>query len=461
MALPLVVLLATSGGSFVLSDPFLWRLHTLYIAEFQGARAYFAKQPLILATVAMWLPFTVVLFQIAFVAFGKRSAAVRGLVAFALVPLIVEIILTASQIRWWGLAAAGLMASLVALASILEKEAISGRASRSWPLVFVALLFYPGLASAVGSEKNDLVYSREEIFGMAERNIAQWLTQRDGGQPAIVASTPTLTTSLVYHGNLRGLGTLYWENIEGLKRNAALFAASAAGPIPEIREDRLRYIVLASWEPFVEPYVRLNKSLALNQPVRPDAFGPVLLRGMMPPMGLRRLSYRLPQHPVLAGQSVAIFEVVDNESAGQGLAWAADYYIDMGDLETAAKLEPYLTNSSDLTALVALGRIQALRGEGALFPDTIKRVSAELPQAATLSFEEHIHLAELLWMADRADPARAVLTEGFSQMNEANLRQLTTSCLYQFTDLLKALGMEIPDERLRRLTEELAEPAKS
>ncbi len=307
--LPAAILLAGSR-TFLLSDPFLWRLHTQYILEFQGLGSYLGRRGFDFTALARVLPLALVLLPLVVLGRKATPAFRRVQLALAIVPAALEVVLATRQIRWWG------FASILALAATLpifplEKPAPTGLRGRGWRLI-CALLIAPGAASAVILAQAEAGYTQEDVHGLVERDLAAWLRLGAGRSPVVVLSTPDTTTSLIYHGSLQGLGTFYWENRDGLEAAAQIFAAPTAERARVlIASHHVTHIILASWDPFAAAYVQLARSLPPGSPLPVDSFAAALLGAGPLPAWLRAIPYPLPAHPALRGQRVWVYQVID------------------------------------------------------------------------------------------------------------------------------------------------------
>jgi hypothetical protein len=306
-ALPTAILLG-GGRAFLLADPFLWRLHTQYILEFQSLSSYLSRRGFDFTAIARVLPLALLVPSLVFL--GRRDTARfrKVQLALALGPAALESILATQQIRWWGFAAGLALVGTLPLLSDEEPSA-PGPRRRGWWLA-CALLLAPGAASALLLARADSAYGQDEVFGLAERDLASQLRLWAGPAPLVVLSTPDTTTSLIYHGSVEGLGTLYWENRDGLAAAAEIFAAPTAARAGELlRARRVGAIVLVSWDPFLAPYVRLARGLPPRGSLPAGSFAATLLgAGPLPPW-LRAIPYPLPPHPALRGQRVWIYAV--------------------------------------------------------------------------------------------------------------------------------------------------------
>ncbi len=307
--LPATILL-TGPRTFLVSDPFLWKLHTAYIIEFQDMGSYLARRGYDLTGWMRLWPFALASISLVLLLRPRLGSFRKCQLALALVPAAVEFILASQQIRWWGLASG--LALLTAIPWLDEPESAlpTGRRPRLWRLLAL-LLLVPGAVSALQTAQADADFSAADIVGLAERDLGEWIRLRAGNAPVNVLSTPDMTTALIYHGSVTGIGTFYWENRDGLQAAADIFAASSAAQAERLlRARHITHIVLVSWDPFWNAYVQLVRGLPPGTRLPRDAFVANLLSGASLPSWLRAVPYSLPAHPVLRGQSVWVFEVV-------------------------------------------------------------------------------------------------------------------------------------------------------
>jgi hypothetical protein len=135
------------------------------------------------------------------------------------------------------------------------------------------------------------------------------------------------------------LGTLYWENVEGLKKAARIFAApNAAEALRLIRKAGATHIVVASWDDFGMDYVKLLKDSGEIPEIPAEPFVKSLLDGAEPPDWIRPLYYPIPAVFGLEGQEVRIFAVLPDQSPLDALIHRGIYQLDAGDAQAAKKI---------------------------------------------------------------------------------------------------------------------------
>jgi hypothetical protein len=456
--LPAVMLL-TKGRAFVVSDPFLWRLHVQAITEFEGVTRFLAGKSASLGLVSNFLPALLLLPAAVLAGRGAVPRPWKAQLALALGPVLLYFALTADQVRWWGIAYGLLFALLMLTFALLEREPGLRRRAAVWQAACVLVLL-PGAVNAVQSLGRSAGVTRGEMETLAERDFAQWLRLRSGAERAVVLSSPATTTNLIYYGGLEGLGTLYWENLDGLEHAAAIFAAPSGGAAHAlIRRYGVTDIVLFSWNLFAEDYAQLYLDVPPGKPLPPDVFAERLLHGGGLPPWLRLIPYRLPDNPAFAGQSILLFEVVPDQTPVEAAVHLTDYLVEMGRMKLAARQAQVLAEfPHSVPALAMLAYFQGKAGEAEAFRGTLDRIAAEPVRGGALAPGDAVRLAFDLAAGGRADAARDVLRPCLARLDERALRHLTTGSLRDLLFLSERLRVPIIDPALRRLAIELLPP---
>ena len=320
----------------------------------------------------------------------------------------------------------------------------------------------PGAVSAVQRTWAGDDFTKEDLHHLVERDVAHWLRLRAGEAPVVVAGAPSSTTALISFGGVAGLGTLYWENAEGLKHAGALFAS----PSPEAARDLVRslgvtHIVLFSWDAFEVELAHEYRGLSPDTPIPADLFVAKLLSSAVPPPWLRAIPFKLPDNPALTGEQVRIWEVVPEQTPVQSVAHAVNYYLELGLPQVAERLVPVLAGfKDDLTASVMLGGIASRQRDAAAFSRAAERVDTQLSQVETLSLDDRVHLVVVLVVGQQTELARSQLLAALRMADETKLRHLTPGTLSDLLALSDALGVDWPETALKRLAERLVPPAR-
>ena len=378
------------------------------------------------------------------------DAAQRAAIALALGPGLIALVLACFQLRWWNLVDGALL--LLVVGAGLGH----GPGSSRWRWAAgVALGLAPGamLVATQAQAGTQSAVTEGEVEALVERDLAHWLANQAGAGGAVILAPPSLTTSLFFHGGLAGLGTPYWENKDGFAAAVRLAGATSPDEAQALARGRgLDYIVIPSWDPFLDEYARLGAAQADHSLIG-------LLHHWLPPRWLQPVPYRLPRIAGFEGHSVVIFKVVDVQDNATSLSHLAEYFVEMDQLEQAIAVTQALEHfyPSDLGALVARANVEQARGNAAGFADAVKELQPYLARGddRTLPWDRRVSLAIALAEGKQFEPAREQVRRCLTEMDEPRVRSLTTVSLYRFQVIGRAFGLPIPDQRLRELAREL------
>lgn len=456
LALPITILLFTAEV-FVVADPFVWKIHNLYIGEFQTVARVISVQGWTGTKMTSVLPVLLLVLPVASLFRKQTPPEGKALLAVALAPALIGWMLGSDQIRWLGLALA-LTVPVVALhLRMVKNRTVSVPGSPILWAIVCALVFVPGTVSAVRrailSGEPDL----EDVQSLAARDVAHWLRIRTNGAPTVVAAPPGTTSKLIYFGGLSGLGTLYWENAGGLRVSAEFFGAPTAAAAHDLAERLgVTHIVLISWDAFELDLAKAYRGVDPRGPTPGDTLAANLLGGLIPPLWLRGLPFVLPEHEDLTDERVRIWEVTDVQTPLEATVHAANYYLEMGMLDRTTPMARLLAGfRDDLIANVMLAGIASVRGDQASFSTILDRVVAQLSQADGLALDERIHLAGILAMGDRLELAREQVQACGREANDGALRKLTVGELTDFLALIDGFGLSLLDTQLERMAKEM------
>lgn len=450
----ITILVTTEGGKFIFSDPLGSHLSQHPLLTAPHLFAWLQRDGLSFAAVATMLPWLLIVPAIWQLGRGVLLLNQRVLIVIALGPVCVAGLLASQQLRWFSQGDAALVALLVALTA--TRGPIRRARRWGWAVLLVGLLL-PGVGLLLPAwrAQTRTALTEIEVAGIIERDLAHWLAQRSGGQ-AVVLAPPDLTTAFFYHGGLRGLGTLDWENEAGLK--AAIRIASATSPeeaLALLQKRGVTHIVIPSWDTTLDAYARLGSRLSGN------SFMTALNRWV--PLGwLRPLPYHWPKISGFEEQSVVVLEVGEEQDELTALIHQAGYFVEMGRLELAAGLEPELQRfPADLGARVAWAQIEAARGNAEnfkkIFNALINDLRSEVDQ--TLPWDQRVNLLAVLMHGDRADLAQPQVSRCLAEATEERVRALTSGALFRLLALSRKFNLEIADPALRELAFRLLPPS--
>jgi tetratricopeptide (TPR) repeat protein len=371
-------------------------------------------------------------------------------IAVAAGPVLVVLVLAIFRLGWWSMAEILLLTLVAVIASPPVAPTRSRRPYWIWSGAFV-LMLVPGVVLMIGETRADTrtVVSESDVVALVERDLAYWLANQAGPDGAVVLAPPNLTTSLYFHGGLSGLGTPYWENKDGFLVAVRIAGATSLEEAQAFAQRRhLTYIVLPSWDPFMDEYARLGSGRVEHSLVD-------LLHQWLPPRWLRPMPYHVPKIPGFEGWSAAIFQVTDVQDNPAALSRLAEYFVEMEQLDQAALVRQALERlfPTDLGALVARALVAHACGDNAGFTDAISTLPTRLARSedGALPWDRRVSLVIALTEDRRFELAREQTKRCLAELDEVRLRSLTTVSLYRLQVISKAFGLGIDDGRLHAL----------
>ncbi|HMD60381.1 MAG TPA: hypothetical protein VKG78_03070, partial [Opitutaceae bacterium] len=387
---------------------------------------------------------------------GASGAGRRVPIALAMGPVLAAAALTIRQIGWWNGVDAALLGLLIAAASAL-RSAPRPRLIAGLCGAFGAVVLLPGLAQLLRSVESAarVELGEGEVVGLVERDLAYWLAKHAGPDGAVVLAPPNVTSSLYYYGGIRGMATFGWEDLEGFQAAVRITSATTPEEAQElIGLHGTTHIIIPSWDPFMDAFARIGEGQVEG------TFLARLHQWNLPPW-LRPVPYLMPTIAGFEGQSAVILEVVDEQDDATAASRLAEYFVDMGQLELAAKAGRLLRRfPADLGALLARARVEAACGENEEFAAAIDLLVRRISNGADrdLAWDQRVGLAVVLVQSHHADLARPRLRQCIAELDEGKLRSLSTILLYRLQVLRRAFNLGIPDPALGALSLDLLPP---
>ncbi len=246
----------------------------------------------------------------------RPRSAISGALVVALVVAAATSVLGATQLRWWPLAQLmSLLAGLLVVADRIRGGEGLSIAGWSLPAALLCvpgtLLLWPGPAHRAGQP-----VSAAELESLILRDVAQALARRAPDNPVVLAP-PETTAALGFHARLRSIGTLNWENRDGMA--AALAIARATGveeSLALLRQRQVRFVVLPSWD-------RLLDEVADGAGGRRETSFLSELRRLELPVWARPIPFLFPDAGDGVRREVLVFEINgEGEDSGAALALA-------------------------------------------------------------------------------------------------------------------------------------------
>lgn len=303
-----VAIFAEGAKVFAPLDPFLARIHAS-IHEFEPLRTAILR--------VGWRPygdqlFISVLIFLLFLWWARSKPPVQERL---LVGFIGCLAVGATGLGWfqnrWLLTASGpqIGLSLVLMMGVVCRLRCGIRAPAI--LMLTALMFVPG-PWTLASERLLVERVRDVQLGetvqLLYRDIAGALLRSGADPRSVVLASPNTSVGVGYYGRLRTVGTLYWENTDGLRTSAEIFGTrDDAEAAARIHTQGITHVVMISTHDFLAEYdyaLRGKAGGADN-----EGFGRRLLYQHRVPVWLRPLDYSVPSPLAGLGFKVALFAV--------------------------------------------------------------------------------------------------------------------------------------------------------
>ncbi len=370
-AAPLAAILLAGDRVFWVSDKFLLSLHKEYILEFQSLLGLYGKEKQ-----SLWIPLFYH-FWIFAIAAGLTFLGVRRSIDCKLrcdlcllaPPVFVMQLLAVWQVRWGSAAAA--MWALVALAIFAAFLRLpAGNPTRTFAvmsaLTSIAIAFFSAtLPTAVASYHDETTALNSPIAesvggNLLLRDVARRISESSPGAVPTVLSGPNSSTELSYQAGLKTLGTLYWENMPGLKAAARIFAVPDGDEaLRLLTASGVTHIVVPSWDNFAAAY----DDLLAKTEGRPGgmAFFKSILDNEEYPIWLRPFAYPIPSSSGIDSQSVRIFAVLPSQNTFESWFYRGIYHFESGQPEKARRAfeQAALHRPSDARVKTYLQKIPA------------------------------------------------------------------------------------------------------
>ncbi len=317
MALAPLTMLIGGRAVFLPFDPFLAKLHREFVVEFM---------PLSLEGFR-WNPYLSVIGieNVPLVA-GLALLVARGrrlppLVWFAIVSTLAFTVMAWVQYRWVDNASGPQMCLALVLVAYLTLERANAARAASAIAVF-GVLFAPTAIIRVSSARAEAAahaVARNEDVLMLYRDIAAALRADQPSGDIRLLTTPNASLSLGYYGDFQTVGTVYWENLAGLKGAAGIFSAQSADQAAAlVRERKLTHVVMLSEDDFLAPYYQLLHPNATEDEFR-SSFGYQLLVERRVPPWLQTVPYSVPEDLRSTGVDVFVYKVAFDQNPADAL----------------------------------------------------------------------------------------------------------------------------------------------
>jgi hypothetical protein len=416
--LPLVVLL---GGNEVYSakDPFMIRLYK-NIAELLPLMMRIQLGGLTWGAAIGWFP----VFLLAAAALQMSRAVGRGTKAvliFLAIPILFITALQFYQVRW-GMLAGPLYIALAGIVvpqvwRLVPRDALARAAVTALLLCFGYVLVAPTFKNTFTTawtqfrSGDKIALTAGQGLALLHRQMARAILDDANGQPVVLLSSPNSSCLLSALAGFRTVGTLYWENVEGLKAAAAgLNAQNDEEALDFMKKHGITHVSMMTWENFIGPFFGILYPKPVPGKSYENSFGKRALFDKVIPPWARPLAF--PPNDLSKGlqQTVLMLRVAPDQSLNEAKFHLARFsrLVEGNPITAEISLKEILDASPESSAVrmelvdlyLSQGRHQdaanqALAAMKNLPPDTRKSIASQL--------------AEKLIAADKPDLAAEML----------------------------------------------------
>ncbi|ACB76480.1 hypothetical protein Oter_3200 [Opitutus terrae PB90-1] len=453
-----VVLHATGAYDLFTADPDAARLTNLVggpIAE--NFWTWLRNDGVTLTFFASCLPALLVIVAAALLLRPATGDLPAGAIATAFGPAFVMLGVSCAQLRSWNEFGATIPSLLIALTAFVNR-APTAKFVRAMGIAGMFLVLVPGALLLTREARADrhAPATELEVTALIERDLAHWLARQAGPDGAIVLAPPNLTMALIYHGGLSGLGTPFPDNKAGFLASMRIAGAPSADEAQAVAQARsLGYIVMPSWDTFLDEYAPQGTADAPK-----TLWG--FLRTWRPPRWLRPMPYHLPQVAGFEEQAVAVFRITELQDNATALSRLAEYFVEMGMMREAAAVALALERSypADLGAAVARTLVARAARDPQAFGRAIDDVQAGLArdEAENLTWDRRVSLAIALVDGDCLEQAQEEVKHCLAEIDEDQLRSLTTVSLHRLLVMTRTFGLKIDNPQIYLLAQQLLPP---
>ncbi len=256
---------------------------------------------------------------------GRMCSAAKGTFLLLICPIIIVTIMQFLQVRWGMLngpiyiALAGLVIPQIArLLPPLPQWRIAGA------LVLVGMTYLFSVDTVKGmlmpfwnqyNSKQNMQVGSGQILALLHRDMAKAILQNANGKPVTVLSSPNSSCLLSTFGGFKTIGTLYWENVEGLDAAAHILnAQSDEEALAMIKQRGITHVSLMSWENFIGPYFQIIYPNPVPGKSLENSFGQKALFKKSIPQWARPIPYPKNFMSNALQQDILLLEIVPDQT---------------------------------------------------------------------------------------------------------------------------------------------------
>ena len=154
-----------------------------------------------------------------------------------------------------------------------------------------------------------------QLLALLHRDMAKAILQNANGKPVVLLSSPSSSGMLSTLGGFKTIGTVYWENVDGLKSAAQMLnAQSEEEALAMLKERGVTHISLMTWANFIHPYFQILYPNSVAGKSLENSFGYRALFNKMIPQWARPIPYPPNFLTNALNQDVLMLEIVPDQT---------------------------------------------------------------------------------------------------------------------------------------------------
>lgn len=154
-----------------------------------------------------------------------------------------------------------------------------------------------------------------QLLALLHRDVAKTILQNSNGKPVTLLSSPNSSCLLSTLGGFKTIGTLYWENVDGLKTAAQMLnAQSDEEALAMLQKHGVTHVYFMTWENFIGPYFQIINPNPVPGFSLENSFGQKALFKKTIPQWARPIPYPKNFLTNALGQDLLILELAPNQT---------------------------------------------------------------------------------------------------------------------------------------------------
>jgi tetratricopeptide (TPR) repeat protein/multisubunit Na+/H+ antiporter MnhF subunit len=342
-AVPLTILLA-GPAAFLVRDPFVGEMRH-FVAEGRSLPALVRQ--LGLRPLLFELGLGLLLVPAAVVVIRGRPAA-QIVVGWLTLIVALLMAMTCFEVRWGRTLSAAQIVLVLGLVAVAARRVSVRR--HVWLITTAALLLLAPAVQRIVVSQNENQLQRVAAGDLQQplyRDIAATLRASQPEGDIILLASPNASAGISYFGRFQSLGTLFWENVLGLRAAAEIYSAATEEEARALLfARRVTHVAMISTTNFLGEYYQLLHPGSTPADAR-QSFGYRLGARQVLPLWLQPVPYRIPADLQDIAATIHLYKVVPKQTEAEQRYHLAIAQLATGDvaaaersLEAAAALVP-------------------------------------------------------------------------------------------------------------------------